>query len=181
MAHVTAAGLRTAAREAVLAAGGRGFVRFLTEGALMATDAVRRCADEAQRSALILSLEQAGFVCREQDGLLLLTPKDALIEGLTYDHIKETDWHDPMHPVRALGMRWIGKQKKALTPQGRQLIMETLRLCWQDAGQTLRGMEALRARAAVMQRHRDTSGMHEAGAVLLGWCDEMQGGHENEA
>ena len=51
MARVTAVRLRERARGAMLAAGGRGFVRFLPAGgALLATDAIRRCGDDAARA-----------------------------------------------------------------------------------------------------------------------------------
>lgn len=49
MAAVSAQTIRARAREAIFAAGGRGFVRFLPEGgALLVSDAraaMRRCAD----------------------------------------------------------------------------------------------------------------------------------------
>ena len=180
MARVTALCLRDRAREAMLAGGGRGFVRFLPEGgALLAMDAVRRCAGEAERRALFDALEAAGFVCKEENGLLLLAPGDALLEAIGHGGRQEIDWNSPLHPVKALGVRWAGKERRPLTPAGRQLIVEALRLTWRMEAPP--EMAALRARAAVMQRQGEESGMHEAGAVLLEWCDAMQGGHTNEA
>ena len=54
MARVTAVSLRNAAREAMLAAGARGFVRFMDSGALLVSDAVRRCADEAAKHVAVV-------------------------------------------------------------------------------------------------------------------------------
>jgi len=180
MARVTALSLRAAAREAMLAAGGRGFVRFLPSGgALLATDAVRRCGNEGEFRALFAALEDAGFVCSIQDGLLTMTPNDALLERIAYDEAFEVDWQSALHPLEALGRRWIAKEKCALTKEGKQLILEALRMSWQRPEQA--DIDALRARGAVMQRTGDCSGMHEAGAVLLGWCEQWRGGNEDEA
>jgi len=166
----------------MLAAGGRGFMRFLPSGgALLTTDAVRRCADDNEKAALIDALKAAGFACSEQDGLLMLTPKDALLCSIVCREEKEIDWNSPLHGVQALGALWVRKQKRELTQDGRQLIIETLRLGWQPMKQAGNGLDALRARAAVMLRRGDDSGFHEAGAVLLDWCDQKTGGNTDEA
>ena len=69
MAAVNA--VRSKARDAVFAAGGRGFVRFLPDGeeALLVSDAPRRCQNP---SALLCACGAAGFGAEERDGLLLL-------------------------------------------------------------------------------------------------------------
>ncbi len=173
MARVTALALRDAARAAMLDAGGRGFVRFLPPGgALLATDAIRRCSDEAARSALEVALADAGFACCEHGGLLLLTPKDEVLSRIEYDAQAQIDWSSPLHPVMALGARWHKRERQALTEDGRQLVLETLRLSWQPVKQAQDGIETLRAQGAVMLRTGDSSGMHEAGAALLNWCDQ---------
>ena len=65
-----AVALRDRAREAMLASGGRGFVRFLPPGgALLATDALCRATQE-QAEAIRAAQRAAGFVC-EQSGALL--------------------------------------------------------------------------------------------------------------
>lgn len=182
MARVTAAQLRTAAREAIFAAGGRGFVRFLPPGgALLATDANRRCQSEDEKQALIAALAAAGFACDEQSGLLAITPDDALLGVIGYGEETTVDWRSPLHPLQALGLRWLGKPKRTLTQDGRQLILETLRISWQQTEQVQGGAQALRAQAAMMQRRGDESGMHESGAVLLEWCRQTQGGNIDEA
>ena len=113
MARVTALSLRAAAREAMLAAGGRGFMRFLPPGdALLATDAVRRCGSDAQKTALTDALRAAGFAVCEKDGLLMLMPKDTLLGGVVCGEEPEIDWASPLHTVQALGVGWIRKQKK---------------------------------------------------------------------
>ena len=67
---------------------------------------------------------------------------------------------------RALARRWQARPPLPLTPAGRQLVLETLRLIWQPQACVLEGIDALRARAAVMLRVGDASGLHEAGAYL---------------
>ena len=182
MARVTAAQLRTAAREAIFAAGGRGCVRFLPPGgALLATDANRRCQSDEEKAALTTALADAGFACDEQNGLLAITPGDELLGAIEYDEETNVDWQSPLHPLQALGLRWMDKPKQALTSDGRQLILETLRISWQQTEQVQGGAQALRAQAAMMQRRGDESGMHESGAVLLEWCRQTQGGNIDEA
>ena len=172
MAGVTALRLRSRAREAMLAAGGRGFVRFLPAGgALLATDAIRRCKDEASRAALTDALAQAGFVCVLRGGLLELTPTDDELAGLDGGERLETDWESPLHPAQALAVRFLAKKRQPLTAAGRQLVMETLRLTWQTPDRLLSGLPALRAQAAVMQRKGDLSGLHEAGVLLREFCE----------
>lgn len=176
MARVTAAWLRSRAREAMLAAGGRGFMRFLpTGGALLVTDAIRRCEDDAARAKLEEALMDAGFACAVRGGLLELTPTDDMLTGLGGGQAPETDWASTLHPAQALGRRWLANERLPLTAAGRQLIMEALRLTWQPEESVLAGLDALRAQAAVMQRRGDRSGLHEAGAVLRDYCDERQG------
>ena len=175
MARVTALSLRDAAREAMLAAGGRGFVRFLPPGgALLVTDAGRRCTNEDENTALVISLERAGFTCFECGGLLELTPQDNVLCGIGYHKKVEIDWSSPLHPVQALGRRWHDWERIPLSDAGRQLVLEALRLSWQPAEKAQDGAELLRAQGAVMQRKGDTSGMHEAGAILLDWCDQWK-------
>ena len=173
MARVTAISLRAEAREAMLAAGGRGFMRFLPPGgALLATDAIRRCESDLQKRALIDAFNTAGVACCEKDALLMITPEDALLSCIAYDGKAEIDWASPLHRVQALGLLWNRKPKKALTQDGRQLVIEALRLSWQPFHQAEDGFDALRARAAVILRRGDDSGFYEAGAVLLDWCGQ---------
>ena len=173
MARVTAQRLRSRACEAMLSAGGRGFVRFLPAGgALLATDAIRRCADEAARDALTDALAQAGFACGVRGGLLELTPADDMLSALSASERTEVDWESPLHPVQTLANRFQAAARQPLTGAGRQLIVETLRLTWQTPETLLAGLPALRAQAAVMQRRGDRSGMHEAGAVLREYCEQ---------
>ena len=180
MARVTALSLRAAAREAMLAAGGRGFMRFLPPGgALLATDAIRRCSGEEERMALQDALAQAGFACRECSGLLHLSPADEVLSGITGHGNGAVDWESPMHPAQALALRWVQRGKRPLTDDGRQLIMEALRISWaaEDPGE----LKALRAQAAVMLRQGDVSGFHESGVIVFEWCNSMCGGNADEA
>ncbi|MGN0776628.1 MAG: hypothetical protein ACI4MM_08130 [Candidatus Ventricola sp.] len=173
MARLTALRLRDRAREAVLAAGGRGFVRFLPAGgALLATDAIRRCAEDAARTALADALAQAGFVCEVRGGLLELTPADEVLFSPDCGEGMAVDWESPLHPAQALAVRFLAKKRQPLTAAGRQLVMETLRLTWQTPDRLLSGLPTLRAQAAVMQRKGDLSGLHEAGALLREFCEQ---------
>lgn len=172
MARVSAAGLRDRARDAVIAAGGRGFVRFAPPGgALLITDALRRCTDAAQVKKLIDALEEAGFACRQRDGLLWLTPQDDLLR-CEADEYPAADWQLPLYELAALAVRWASVQPQEFTPAGRRLMLETLRLLWQPRDKVLAGMNALRAQAAAMLREGDRSGLHEAGWILYDWCRE---------
>ena len=173
MARVTAVSLRDAARNALLAAGGRGFVRFCDQGALLVSDASRRCADDAAKEQLISALAQAGFDCREQDGLLMINPQDALLEAICCEGDFAVDWDGALCDVQALAARWLRREKQPMTPAGRQLMLDALRLTWQDRMSD--GLAHLRAQAAMMQRTGDTSGFCGAGAVLANWCDRQEG------
>lgn len=164
--------LRVAARTALIGAGGRGFVRFLpADEALLVTDAPRRCADEAALTRLISAMEAEGFACGVRDGLMTLTPGDALLDALAGAGAPvPVDWDDPLHSAQELAARWLRAARGRLTPAGRRLIMETLRLIWQPRARVLDGLEDLRAQAAEMLRNRDRSGMAQAGALLADWC-----------
>lgn len=177
MARLTAIALRDRARAAMLAGGGRGFVRFPERGALLVSDAIRRCEGEEAKARLFAALEDAGFVCFEQENLLMISPSDVLLSQITCEDACEIDWDGPLCAVQALAARWLGKEAQPLTNDGRQLIIDTLRLTWQD--RVIDGLSALCAQAAVMQRKKDTSGFRIAGAVLKNWCD-MQEGKANE-
>ncbi|MBQ7885655.1 MAG: hypothetical protein IJ313_02040 [Clostridia bacterium] len=178
MARVTALMLRDRAREAMIAAGGRGFVRFPERGALLVSDAVRRCENGPAKALLLEALSQAGFDCREQDGLLMITPADALLAEICCEGSCAVDWDGPLCIVQALAKRWLSKPRQPLTGDGRQLIIDTLRLTWQDRVQE--GLAALCAQATVMQRRGDISGFRIAGAVLRDWCDMQEGlSHED--
>lgn len=182
MARVTAVRLRERARLAMLGAGGRGFVRFLPAGgALLATDAIRRCGDDAARARLTDAMVAAGFVCAARGGLLELTPVDDVLSALGGEETIAVDWESPLHPAQALARRFLANEQRPLTRAGRQLILETLRLTWLEPGKALSGLSALRAQAAVMQRRGDRSGLHEAGAVLKEYCEQERGGRTDEA
>lgn len=179
MACVTAVRLRDRARETMLSAGGRGFVRFLPAGgALLATDAIRRCADDAARARLTGALTAAGFACEARGGLLEMTPTDGALSvlcALTLRSVKDAvDWEAPLHPAQALAARFLRHERRMLTPAGRQLVLEALRLTWRAEDELLAGLPALRARSAVMLRQGDISGLYEAGAVLWEFCEREE-------
>ncbi len=180
MARVMALALRDRARAAMLGAGARGFVRFLPDGpALLVTDACRRCEGGAQ--ALEAAFEAAGFRCQARGELIELTPKDALLTDVAAPQAVEIDWGSPLHPAQALARRWMRTPRRPLTAAGRQLVIDALRLTWLPQERLLAALDALCARAAVMLRSGDRSGMHEAGAILAQWCEQTEGGAAHEA
>ena len=169
MAGVTA--LRDAAREAIFAAGGRGFVRFAAEGdALLVSDACRR----SDAAPLIASLEAAGFACESRDGLLQITPGDALLLSLCAADAQEiaVDWESALCDVQALCARLLREERLPLDGAGRRLVMETARLLWQTRDKVLSGLTALRAMIAVHLREGKRSGMNEAGRLLAIWLED---------
>lgn len=180
MAHLTAAQLRDSARGAMLQAGGRGFMRFCgDEGAgdfeaLLASDALRRCADESERSRLIRAMEGCGFAWHERDGLLLLTPQDELLRALGGQERPEVNWDSPLCAAQTLAARWQSMPPLPFTADGRRLVIRTLRLTGKPGGDVPGGLDALRAQAAVMLRRGDRSGMHEAGSALARWGREAE-------
>lgn len=172
MARLTPEGLRAAAREAIFSAGGRGFVRFGPPGGcLLVSDAGRRAETTEPMEA---ALRAAGFVCEAKAGMLLIDPADELLSGIRAETGNApTDWEGGLYPAHALADRWLRQEKRGLTPEGRQMILETLRLLWQPEENVISGLAALRIRAAVMMRTHDTSGLYESGALLSGRCREL--------
>ena len=140
MAAVTA--LRERARAAVFAAGGRGFVRFLPAGetALLVSDAPRRCGDVP---ALLDGCRAAGFDARERDGLLLLTPTEAALRALDVPARIDVDWDAPDAPTAAFAAYLMRRADRPLTEDGLRLVVETLRLLWQDEAHVRAGLPAL--------------------------------------
>ena len=166
--------LRNLARGALASCGARGFVRFAPEGgALLVTDAASRCADGG--AALVRALAAAGFSCRTEGALLVLTPDDALLAALCAreDRTVPIDWNGPLHPAQALAARLLRADALPLTDGGRALVIEAARMLWRPPAQVLAGLPGLRARAAALLRERDTTGFAPAGALLANWCDEQ--------
>ena len=145
MAAVNA--VRSKARDAVFAGGGRGFVRFLPDGeeALLVSDAPRRCQNP---SALLCACGAAGFGAEERDGLLLLTPTEETLRSLNLPRAIDVDWASADAPLAAFAARLMHRGDRPLTENGLRFAVETLRLLWQDDAHVRCGLPALRARAA---------------------------------
>lgn len=174
-----AAALRARARDALTAAGGRGFVRFAPDGALLVSDAAMR-ADEQTAACLLEALEKCGFSVRVSGGMLHIDPTDALIDALAADVVcaeadMEIDWSSALYPAQALAARWMRAPDAPVTDRGRALVRETLRLIWQPESRVLAGLGSLRARAAAMLRDGERGGMRQAGALLMGYCISQRG------
>ena len=123
--------IRAGARDAIFAAGGRGFVRFLPAGedALLVSDAPRRCE---RPSALLEACRAAGFDAQERDGLLLLTPTEERLRRLNLPQSIDVDWASAAAPLAAFAARLMRREDRPLTENGLRLAVETLRLLWQD-------------------------------------------------
>ena len=115
MAAVNA--VRSKARDAVFAAGGRGFVRFLPDGeeALLVSDALRRCPNP---SALLCACGAAGFGAEERDGLLLLTPTEETLRSLNLPRAIDVDWSSADAPLAAFAARLMHRGDRPLTENG---------------------------------------------------------------
>ena len=161
MAAVSAQTIRARAREAIFAAGGRGFVRFLPEGgALLVSDAARRCGDVR---TILNACRTAGFAAEERDGLLLLTPTDSTLSalcGACGQAVRITDWDEEKASAAAFSVRLTRRKDAPLTADGRRLVLETLRLLSQDDAHILMGMAGIRARA-------DSSHSHQYMRIIL--------------
>lgn len=182
MAGVTR--LRDAARNALLNAGGRGFVRFLSEGdALLVSDAPRRCGSEEEIARLVRGLEAEGFFCRVRDGLMHITPGDALLLALCDAQPEriQVDWSHPLWEAMALCGRLLRERPLALDADGRRMLIETARILWQPKDKALAGLTALRARAAALLRSGKRSGLYETGRLLCGWLEENRTKEKEEA
>lgn len=163
--------LRSEAREAIFAAGGRGFVRFLAQGdALLVSDAPRRGDADALANALCAK----GYDCCVMDGLLYITPGTRRLLALCAAQPEEIriDWESPMCETQAFAARLLREAALPLDESGKRLLLETARLLWQPKDKVLAGMPSLRAHAAVRLREKKRSGLHEAGRLLGGWLTE---------
>lgn len=170
MAGVSA--LRDAAREAIFAAGGRGFVRFCAQGpALLVSDACRR----GDAGALMRALEAAGFCAGEHAGLLHIAPGDEMLLALCAaqrEHLA-VDWESPLFEAQALCARLLKEARLPLDAGGRQLALDAMRLLWQDADKAAQGLPALREAIAVRLREGKKSGLYETGRLLCGWLEQQ--------
>lgn len=176
---MTAREMRALARETVLGSGGRGFMRFAdSAGALLVCDASRRCESEAALEGMTAALEETGFAVLLEGGLMLISPGDEMLLSLEAEGIPDIRWDKPGYAAEALAARLIKAPQTPLTPAGRALAIEALRLTGRPGEDVFAGLDALRAQAAVMLRSGDRSGMRIAGAVIKTWCD---GRNDDEA
>lgn len=166
--------LRSEAREAILSAGGRGFVRFLSEGdALLVSDAPRR----GSALAMMDALAEKGYDSAVLDGLLYITPGEARLLALcaAQPEAIEVDWESPLCQTQALAARLLREEALPLDEGAKRLVLETARLLWQPGDKVLFGLPVLRAMIAVRLREKKRSGLREAGRLLCGWL----AGNEN--
>ena len=174
---MTAIELRALAREALLEAGARGFVRFLPEGdgALLVTDAPKGCGG-IQTELLMSCMAARGFVCKMRGNLLALTPGDELLAGLAREAVcpESWDWESELAPLLALAARWMRAPEAPVGEAGRRLAIETARLLWKPRAQVLGGLGALRAGAAVLQRNKEPGGLRLCGGMLALYGAEQE-------
>ena len=114
-------------------------------------------------------LVSAGFVLREERGLLFFSPGEAWLDRLAEDWEKSplpADGWDGLTPARALAARLLRRRRAAeRTAAGRQLLLEALRLP-PPAPEGWPAADALRPEIARMLGRGDASGMRETGALL---------------
>lgn len=158
----------------MIQSGARGFMRFSEEGGgLLVCDAAARSADHGE--ALCAALQKAGFLCRLDGALLYLEPDDALLERLCALRVApQIDWASELHPVQAFAARLLKEERTEMTPTGRAFVLDTARLLWKPKRQVLRGMDVLRAQAAVLLREGDRTGFARAGALLYNWTIDQR-------
>ncbi|MFR2150733.1 MAG: hypothetical protein ACLS7Z_09585 [Christensenellales bacterium] len=164
MAAVNA--VRSKARDAVFAAGGRGFVRFLPDGeeALLVSDAPRRCQNS---SALLCACGAAGFGAEERDGLLLLTPTEETLRSLNLPRAIDVDWSSADAPLAAFAARLMRRGDRPLTEDGLRPV-ET-QAC-SGRMKCTRGTRAARQSGACRAW---ATAAFSAGALLAGWMDGL--------
>ncbi len=97
-------------------------MRFLPAGetALLVSDAPRRCGDVP---ALLDGCRAAGFDARERDGLLLLTPTEAL-RALDVPARIDVDWDAPDAPTAAFAAYLMRRADRPLTEDGLRLVVK---------------------------------------------------------
>lgn len=178
MAGLSVIALRDLAREAMLACGARGFMRFAQScGGLLVTDAAARCEDGG--AALWEELGARGFDCQSDGHLTRITPGDALIEQICTGHCDvRIDWDSPLHPAQALAARLMREKHEPLEDDGRALVLNTARLLWQPQDKVLAGLEDVRATVAVRLREGNRNGFYQAGRLLSNWCQEQTKGDD---
>lgn len=178
MENLSVIALRGLAREAMLASGARGFMRFAREGnALLVTDAAVRCADGG--AALRDALCRAGFVCRSEGALTYVTPCDGLLEQLCEGEGEAViDWNSPLHPAQALAVRLMREAHAPLDDAGRQLVFCAARALWQPQEKVLAALSDVRALAAIHMREGNRNGFYQAGRLLCNWCQEQTKGED---
>ena len=109
----------------------------------------------------------------ERNGLLLLTPTEAALRALDVPARIDVDWDAPDAPTAAFAAYLMRRADRPLTEDGLRLVVETLRLLWQDEAHVRAGLPALRARAAACLRVGEDSGFFLSGALLAGWMDGL--------
>jgi len=178
MAGLSVIALRDLAREAMLACGARGFMRFVQSGeGLLVTDAATRCEDGG--AALSRALEDAGFDCRSDGRLMRVTPGDVLLERLCAGEGDDgIDWNSPLHPAQAFAARLMREAHAPLEDTGRALVLSAARLLWQPQDKVLAGLENIRAAVAVRMREGNRNGFYQAGRLLCNWCQEQMKGDD---
>ena len=154
---------RAKAREALMAAGQRCFVRFARTGeeTLFVTD-----AQDAR------ALETAGFCVKERTGRVAgFDVPDAWYAKCSGIKPAEED----VSPCAWLSRRLMMAQgdQTQITPQGRAFLREVARGCFAPGGADEKTMLDLRARAAILQRRHDTGAFAAAAGLAAAKTKEV--------
>ena len=100
-------------------------------------------------------------------------PTEAALRALDVPARIDVDWDAPDAPTAAFAAYLMRRADRPLTEDGLRLVVETLRLLWQDEAHVRAGLPALRARAAACLRVGEDSGFFLSGALLAGWMDGL--------
>ena len=101
------------------------------------------------------------------------TDTTAALRALDVPARIDVDWDAPDAPTAAFAAYLMRRAARPLTEDGLRLVVETLRLLWQDEAHVRAGLPALRARAAACLRVGEDSGFFLSGALLAGWMNGL--------
>lgn len=180
MEELTAIVMRDELRACLAMYDGRGTVYFAREeGPLFyCSTAMRHEATVLQE--LVEAFNRMGYMCSLSDGKIAIWPDDTYLRAMAFAHLPQCG--NEMQCTIA-GRLCLHKTEQ-LTCQGRQLIIEVLRLdrLAVSTGQDRMGnrklnadIDRIRQRAAILLRRGDTSGLHEAGCFLYEIEQKMKG------
>lgn len=174
MEELTAIIMRNELRACLAIHGGGGTVYFAREDGPLFYCSIVVEHEATVLQALVEAFTRMGYTCRLTDGKIAISPDDTYLQAMAFAHLPQCG--NEMWCTMA--KRLCLHNATRLTCQGRQLIIEVLRLerfaatAEQDRlGNRFKwklnvNIDRIRQRVALLLRCRDTSGLHEAGCFL---------------